>query len=68
MKKPNIKTTLIIPGIKKYKFIVKTLTINIMQMMGPYKASVNTNGSILSMIPRSFENLLFNLPVGVISK
>lgn len=48
------------PGIKKYKFIANTLAIKTKLMIGPYIESVITNAIILSIIPKSFENLLLS--------
>lgn len=59
---------LITPGIIKYKLIENTFASKTMLTIGPSTASVNTKDNILSKIPKSFENLLFSLPVGVISK
>jgi hypothetical protein len=63
-----INNILIKPGIKKYTFIVKMLTNNIILIIGPYTESVNTKANILSIMPRSLENLFVKRPVGVISK
>lgn len=59
---------LMMPGIKKYKLMEKTFANKTILTMGPYTESVSTNASMLSRIPMSFENLLFSLPVGVMSK
>jgi hypothetical protein len=56
------------PGIKKYKFIVNIFTTKIILTINPYIESVNTKDNKLSIISKSFENLLVNWPVGVISK
>ncbi len=56
------------PGIKKYTLIVNILTNNIILMIGPYTESVSTKAIILSIMPKSFENLLVSRPVGVMSK
>lgn len=57
-----------IPGIKKYKLIEKTFAMSMRLVIEPSKESVNTYESMLSMIPKSFENLLFSRPLGVTSK
>ena len=62
------KIIFITPGMIKYKLIENTLINSIILTIGPSTASVRTNINILSRIPKSFENLLFKRPVGVISK
>lgn len=59
---------LMVPGMRKYKLIENTFAIKMMQTMGPSIASMSTNHKILSIIPKSFENLLLSRPVEVISK
>lgn len=58
----------IAPGGIKNKFIWKMFAIIINVTIGPSIMSINTKASVLSSIPRSFENLLTSRPVGVTSK
>ena len=44
------------------------LIIAIIIIEGPYKASINPNIIMLSITPKSFENLFINNPEGVLSK
>jgi hypothetical protein len=56
------------PGGMKNKLIWKILANMIKLTIGPSIMSTNTKESVLSKIPKSFENLLISLPVGVVSK
>ena len=67
-KNPTTKIMLITPGMRKNTLIENTLAIKTRLAIGPYIESVSTKPSILSMIPKSLENLLFSRPVGVRSK
>ncbi len=60
--------TLTAPGGMNNKFIWKMFTNMIRLIIGPSNISTKTNSKVLSNIPRSFENLFVNLPVGVMSK
>jgi hypothetical protein len=68
MKNRITNIIVITPGMIKYKLIENTLINSTIQIIVPSTASVRTNINILSRIPKSFENLLFKRPVGVISK
>ena len=56
------------PGIKKNKSIENMFASNIIVMIGPSIVSIRLNIKVLSRIPKSFENLFVNWPVGVKSK
>ena len=56
------------PGGINNKFIWKTFASITMQIIGPSIMSVKTKAIVLSKIPKSFEKVLTNLPVGVVSK
>jgi hypothetical protein len=68
MKKKTKNISVITPGGMKNKFIWNTFTSIIILTIGPSIISMNTNANVLSNIPKSLENLLINLPVGVVSK
>lgn len=63
-----MKKTFRIPGIRKYGLIENTLASKTILTMGPSSESVKTKANVLSMTPKSFENMLLRRPVGVISK
>ena len=53
---------------RKYKLIEKTFAIKIKHKIIPSIESKRKKANRLSMIPKSFENLLLSRPLGVMSK
>jgi len=61
-------TSIITDGITKYTLIWQTLIKARIPSIGPSSASIIPKERLLSRTPRSFENLLFSCPEGVLSK